>query len=154
MIHRVTAGHIFRRAYAAAPARFTRLKMATPNGIVDSLNAPGGSPQDAVQSINSIITSSEAKREDLVYDLWSRLLVVAGKTPPGEQGRLVEFLDALRKSSIKNASGEDITVGGGTLWTRLPTFGWVVRDMWNWGRDLRSDVLWAMQSMTDVARYL
>lgn len=153
MIPRVTAGHIFRKAYSAAPARFTRLNMATPNSIVDSLNAPGGSPQDAVQSINNIVVSSDAKREDLIYDLWSQLIVVAGKTPLGEQGRLVEFLDALRRSPIQNAAGENITVGGGTLWTRLPTFGWVVRDMWNWGRGSRPDALWAVQMMTDVARY-
>lgn len=156
MIHCVTARHLIRRAYAAAPARTTklaRLNMATPNNIVDSLNAPGASPQEAVQSINSVIISNEAKKEDLVYDLWSRLVLVAGKTPPAEQGRLVEFLNALRKSLIKNASGEDITVGGGTLWTRLPTFGWVVRDMWNFGRLLRLGTLWPVEIITDVARY-
>ncbi|PKS11277.1 hypothetical protein jhhlp_003039 [Lomentospora prolificans] len=105
--------------------------MSAPAAL-QSLNAPEKPLSDIVQALNSQILANESKAGDIVWDSWNTLFSIAGKTPGDQQGRLVEFVELLRKSPIKNAAGQDILVEHEALWRALPTFGWVARDLWNW----------------------
>ncbi|SPO04351.1 uncharacterized protein DNG_07036 [Cephalotrichum gorgonifer] len=100
--------------------------------MLDALSTGKASPQEVVQSVNSHVLADESKKDDVVWETWVQLFSIAGKTPPKQQGGLVEFLEVLRNSPLKNADGEDVVVEQGALWTKLPAFGWVARDLWNW----------------------
>jgi len=101
---------------------------------LDSLKSSDTALPNIVQSLSNQVLADESKADDLVWETWNSLFAVVAKTPREEQGRLVNFVDLLRKSPVKNAAGQEVTVEGGALWADLPTFGWVARDLWNWGK--------------------
>lgn len=89
-----------------------------------------------VEAFHRAVTG-QADVDGVLWESWSRFFDVVEGTPPGEQGRLVEFLVALKGFEEKDGKGERKVheAKSGKLWEDLPSFGWVARDRWNFGMD-------------------
>lgn len=93
---------------------------------------------------------------DYLWTAFSAVLAAAGATAPERQGALVEFVVRLQKTRVfvdgDGEGGDDdgdgdggaeegkeggrkvvVTCEGAEVWRGMPTFGWVVRDGWNFG---------------------
>lgn len=96
---------------------------------------------------SNLIKSDAQELDDYVYQAWTGIFDIVGKTAPeGQQQQqpIIDVLLDLRRSTIypddetgnnNDATQEQrkpVTVqGDGVLWRDLPTFGWVARDLWN-----------------------
>ncbi|KAK1832035.1 hypothetical protein QBC39DRAFT_390925 [Podospora conica] len=70
---------------------------------------------------------------DFLWDVFNAVFDAAGQAPSEKHiTSLVELLVQLRKTEVKDpATGEARTYDDGKVWTDLPSFGWVARDLWN-----------------------
>lgn len=84
---------------------------------------------------SKLLLNNTAELNDYVYDTWTGLFDLVGKTFPEHQQPIIDLLLELRKSTIYqdgDATKRPVTVqDDGILWKDLPTFGWVARDLWN-----------------------
>lgn len=69
----------------------------------------------------------------LLGSLWSSIIVLAASTSfkHSHQQKLVDFVVQLQKRPTLEKDGQVCKVEGMTVWKDLPTFGWTVRDAWN-----------------------
>ena len=72
---------------------------------------------------------------DFLWDVFNGVFGVAGQAAGDKEvTALVDLLVQLRKTDVKDPkTGEVRTCEGGKVWSELPTFGWVARDLWNFG---------------------
>ncbi|KAF4457099.1 hypothetical protein F53441_887 [Fusarium austroafricanum] len=67
--------------------------------------------------------------EDKLNNLWLDVFTAAEQTPHGEQGKLVETLQAIKNMPQANETGKKIVVWGEeTQWNELPMFGGLARE--------------------------
>jgi hypothetical protein len=88
---------------------------------------------EAVQKIAAQTTKiSASELGDFVWDVYNAVFDVSAQLQ--KQSNLVDFLVQLRQTSVSGSDGQQLSYEGGNIWTDLPTFGWVARDLWNFGR--------------------
>lgn len=72
---------------------------------------------------------------------WQSIVAAAATTSFTEasQQKLVDFVMTLQERSDVEKDGQACQVQGMTMWKDLPTFGWQIRDAWNFDPDESSD---------------
>ncbi|KAH6847181.1 hypothetical protein B0I37DRAFT_374428 [Chaetomium sp. MPI-CAGE-AT-0009] len=112
----------------------------TPAQLLEPLAnpSPGAATADAVQAavqgFSDQLRANQASASSIGDFVWAAYCAVLGavdRTPAERQAPLLEFVARLRKTTVTGADGKPLVHEGGELWTDLPTFGWVVRDRWN-----------------------
>jgi hypothetical protein len=103
-------------------------------GVVQDKNRDQATIAKAVQQLSEQATASAAEIGDFIWDVFNAVFDVSAKIDVGEQAALVDFLEALRQVDVAGADGKTLKHEGGQVWKDLPTFGWVARDLWNFGR--------------------
>jgi hypothetical protein len=88
---------------------------------------------EAAKTISAQATASASEINDFVWDVFNAVFDVSARTVEDKQSALVKFMEKLREIEVPDASGQPLTVEGGKIWTDMPTFGWVARDLWNFG---------------------
>ena len=109
--------------------------MTTPIHVLEPLIEPDATEQTvaaAVQTFNDQ-ASSASSIGDYLWEAFNAVFDVAARTPPEKQGRLLEFADRLRQTTATDANGQPLSYEGGVVWKDMPSFGWVARDLWNFG---------------------
>ena len=109
--------------------------MTTPIHVLEPLIEPDATEQTvaaAVQTFNDQ-ASSAYTIGDYLWEAFNAVFDVAARTPPEKQGRLLEFADRLRQTTATDANGQPLSYEGGVVWKDMPSFGWVARDLWNFG---------------------
>jgi hypothetical protein len=91
--------------------------------------------QATAQGLKDEAEAAPDNVDDLVWFTFSAFFEVVGRTPPERQGRLIELLTQLQQTKALGADGQVLKHGDGDgeVWADLPTFGWVARDVWNFG---------------------
>lgn len=85
---------------------------------------------EAVQKIAAQTPKTPASElGDFVWDVYNAIFDVSAQLQ--KQSHLVDFLVQLRQTSVSGSDGQQLSYEGGKIWTDLPTFGWVARDLWN-----------------------
>ncbi|KAK4450262.1 hypothetical protein QBC34DRAFT_297677 [Podospora aff. communis PSN243] len=81
------------------------------------------------------VYTSESELENFVWNVFNAVFKVSEMTDEDNQSSLVKFMEKLRKTEVtvtdQDGQSLELTVEGGKLWTDMPTFGWVARDLWN-----------------------
>ncbi|KAM7219451.1 Protein of unknown function (DUF3632) domain containing protein [Rhypophila decipiens] len=84
---------------------------------------------------SKLVQNDAQKLDDYVYDTWCGIFDLVGKTSSEHQQPIIDLLLELRKTTLylnDDSSKEPVNVqSAGILWSDLPTFGWVARDLWN-----------------------
>jgi len=88
---------------------------------------------EAVQKLSAQAQSSGSEIGDFVWDVYNAIFDTSAQLPVDKQSALVEFILQLRQVAVSDANGQPLSHEGGRIWTGLPTFGWVARDLWNFG---------------------
>lgn len=90
---------------------------------------------DHVEAFHKAVTG-QSDIDDALWACWTRFFDIVDETPPAEQERLVEFVVALKGFREKDGEGKVkvYEAKSGKLWEDLPSFGWVARDRWNFGK--------------------
>ncbi len=101
----------------------------------------------AVQTLNDQATSASSIG-DYLWEAFNAVFDVAARTPPEKQGRLLEFLGRLRQTTATDANGQPLSYEGGVVWKDMPSFGWVSRDLWNFGTQLTPELLYVYLAST------
>jgi hypothetical protein len=76
------------------------------------------------------VADNQQKVKDAIWNAYNVILAVAANSSSSDQERLVKFVTALRKEQIHTSSGP-LKEEDGVVWKDLPTFGWAVRDAFN-----------------------
>lgn len=94
--------------------------------------------QDAVTAVvrqlSEQAANSGAGIGDFLWDVFNALFDVVGDTAPENQDALIDFIAKLRQEDVSDNNGQPVTYEGDRVWTDLPSFGWLVRDIWNFGQ--------------------
>lgn len=103
-----------------------------------------GTIPDAIERFSKpasdAVTANKTKEiEDSIWYGYNALIATAAGTSHDKQQQLVDFVEHLRRKSLTNESGEEVKHEGKVVWKDLPTFGWVVRDAWNYGKRVHED---------------
>lgn len=100
-------------------------------------NAGGIDVTKVVSELSDAARAAENNVEDFVYKTWTDLFEIAGQIDYGNnaaQDDLVKVLSELRGTSVTGSGGKTLAVkDAGEVWNDLPTFGWVAREIWNFG---------------------
>ncbi|KAL2133708.1 hypothetical protein VTI74DRAFT_1884 [Chaetomium olivicolor] len=72
-----------------------------------------------------------AAMEDFLWSAFNALFQLVGRTPPENQKYLVEFVAQLRTKAVPRRDEWPSSLKG-EVYTDLPTFGWVARDLFNY----------------------
>ncbi|KAK3291985.1 uncharacterized protein B0H64DRAFT_408659 [Chaetomium fimeti] len=113
------------------PAPPTPAQLLEPLANPSAGAATADAVQAAVQGFSDQLRANQASIGDFVWAAYGAVFDAVDRTPPERQDRLVEFVARLRETAVNGADGKPLVHEGGELWTDLPTFGWVVRDKWN-----------------------
>ncbi|KAL2151442.1 hypothetical protein VTH82DRAFT_6540 [Thermothelomyces myriococcoides] len=108
--------------------------MSTPAQLLEPLTEPSATADTvsaAVQGFNDQARASASTIGDYLWDAFNAVFKAAGRTPPEHQGPLIDFLVRLRGTTVTDEEGKVLKHEDGQVWTDLPTFGWVARDLWN-----------------------
>jgi hypothetical protein len=81
-------------------------------------------------------SADEDDLEELLTVSWKAIISAAAGTPFTDAGmqKLVDFVLELGSRPDLEKDGKSCVVHDMTLWKDLPTFGWQMRDAWNFGR--------------------
>ena len=109
--------------------------MSTPIHILEPLIEPDATEQTVATAVDAFNdqANSASSIGDYLWEAFNAVFDVAARTPPEKQGRLLEFLDRLRQTTAADADGQPLSYEGGVVWKDMPSFGWVARDLWNFG---------------------
>jgi len=88
----------------------------------------------AVRQLSEQAATSGEGIGDFLWDVFNAVFDVAGDTAPENQDALIDFILKLRQEDVSDRNGQPVTYEGARVWTGLPSFGWVVRDGWNFGK--------------------
>ncbi|KAL2163569.1 hypothetical protein VTH06DRAFT_5627 [Thermothelomyces fergusii] len=108
--------------------------MTTPAQLLEPLTRPSATADSvsaAVQGFTGQARAAASTIGDYLWDAFNAVFNAAGRTPPGDQGRLIDFLAQLRGATVTDAEGKVLKHEDGQVWRDLPTFGWVARALWN-----------------------
>lgn len=91
-------------------------------------------------------TSKDEELEEALTLAWKAVIAHAADTPFTDPGadKLVEFvLELSARPDVEKSEGGDapVKVQDMTLWQDLPTFGWQMRDAWNFGKCMADDMV-------------
>ncbi|KAK0653152.1 hypothetical protein B0T16DRAFT_111532 [Cercophora newfieldiana] len=86
---------------------------------------------EAVQKLSAQAADSVAKIGDFVWDVFNAIFDVSAQLPEEKQSNLVDLMVQLRQVAVTNTNDEPVTCENKSVWTDLPTFGWVARKLWN-----------------------
>jgi len=115
--------------------------------IIESLTK-GGVSTDAYAKVSSAVeelvnggkvaqSETPPKMADYLWDTFNEVFVLAGKTAGANQQHIIDLLLGLRKNTIlDDGTCQPLRIeaaGEGVVWRDLPSFGWVARDLWNFG---------------------
>ncbi|KXH56883.1 hypothetical protein CSAL01_06131 [Colletotrichum salicis] len=89
--------------------------------------------EDTVSEFKDLAKKSESQIEDFLWDTYNAIFAVAKQTSPENQTPLVDLLQRLRGSTVTASDGQPLKLNSQVVWKDLPTFGWVARDLWNFG---------------------
>jgi hypothetical protein len=91
--------------------------------------------KEFMRPFNDAVDSGDGAVEEALWQSWSDLIKYSATIPHSEQGRLVQFMQELRKEqSPKKQNEESCKIWGETLeWKTLPLFGPSLRESWNNG---------------------
>lgn len=64
------------------------------------------------------------------YNVSLALLELAQRLEPAKHHKLVEFVSKLQKQTATDSTGEPLKTQGSTLWTDLPSLGYVELETW------------------------
>lgn len=110
---------------------------STPAQLLEPLAGPqAGDPSAVAAAVHGFTDQVRAAAPavgDYLWDAFHAVFAAAGRTPPERQGPLVEFLTRLRQTTAAGADGQPLRYEGGEVWRDMPSFGWVARDLWNFG---------------------
>lgn len=112
--------------------------MATPKSPIDILERlvqPDATEHTVAIVVHSFTEQAKSASSigDYLWEAFNAMFDVAARTPLEKQGRLVEFLGRLRQTTATGADGQPLSYEGGAVWKDMPSFGWVARDLWNFG---------------------
>lgn len=114
--------------------------------IVESLTKGVGA--DASTKVSSAVSElvnggkvaeseTPSKMADYLWDAFNDVFELAGRTAPDHQRSIIDLLVGLRKNTIlDDGTCQPLRIkaaGEGVVWRDLPSFGWVARDLWNFG---------------------
>ncbi|KAM7183256.1 Protein of unknown function (DUF3632) domain containing protein [Rhypophila sp. PSN 637] len=115
--------------------------LATVSALTDSTPSTSTDSGAITNVADKIVQGSKLVQKDTqeldnyVYDTWCGIFDLVGKTSSEHQQPIIDLLLELRKTTLypnDDSSKEPVNVqSAGTLWSDLPTFGWVARDLWN-----------------------
>jgi len=115
--------------------------------IIESLTK-GGVSTDAYAKVSSAVeelvnggkvaqSETPPKMADYLWDTFNEVFDLAGKTAGANQQHIIDLLLGLRKNTIlDDGTCQPLRIeaaGEGVVWRDLPSFGWVARDLWNFG---------------------
>lgn len=115
--------------------------------IMESLTK-GGVSTDAYAKVSSAVeelvkggkvaqSETPPKMADYLWDTFNEVFDLAGKTAGANQQHIIDLLLGLRKNTIlDDGTCQPLRIeaaGEGVVWRDLPSFGWVARDLWNFG---------------------
>ncbi|KAK1705797.1 hypothetical protein BDP67DRAFT_530346 [Colletotrichum lupini] len=89
--------------------------------------------ENTVDEFKDLAKKSESQIEDFLWDTYNAIFAVAKQTPPEKQTPLLDFLQRLRETTVTASDGQPLKLNNQVVWKDLPTFGWVARDLWNFG---------------------
>lgn len=110
--------------------------MSGPAEMLKPLTDPSATPDTvtaAVRGFNTQASASASSIGDFLWDAFNALFQAVGRTPPAHQTHLLDFLTQLRQTIATDAEGKPMRYEDGDVWRDLPTFGWIARDLWNFG---------------------
>ncbi len=110
-----------------------------PAQILAPLRDPSASPEavtTAVERLTNLVSDSSGNVGNVVCATFGAVFDAADSTAPEHQGPLLDFLARLQQTAATDSAGTPLRFEYGVLWTDMPTFGWVARDLWNFGRFL------------------
>jgi hypothetical protein len=83
-------------------------------------------------------SADEDDLEELLAVSWKAIISAAACTSFTDAGmqKLVDFVLELGSRPDLEKNGKSCVLHDMTLWKDLPTFGWQMRDAWNFGRSL------------------
>ena len=88
----------------------------------------------AVRRLSEQAAVSAAEIGDFVWDVYNAVFDAVAQTAAEHQDGLVFFMEQLRQAEVLDGRGQPLNHEDGRVWMDLPTFGWVARDLWNFGR--------------------
>lgn len=104
--------------------------------LLDPLTGPHATRETATAAVRALNDQARADPDSIGDFLWDVFTVVVGAAqgaPAERQGTLIEFLVQLRQTAATDANGQPLAYCDGQVWKDMPSFGWVVRDRWNFG---------------------
>lgn len=110
--------------------------MSAPAELLKPLTDPSATPDTvttAVHGFNTQASASASSIGDFLWDAFNAVFQAVGRTPPAHQAHLLDFLAQLRQTTATDAEGKSLRYEDGEVWRDLPTFGWIARDLWNFG---------------------
>lgn len=120
---------------AASPAH-QLLKPLVNGQDTPKCDAGGVDVSKVVSELSDAARAAENNVDDFVYNTWTDLFEIAGQIEYGNvaQDQLVKVMKELRGTSVTGSGGKTLAVqDAGEVWKDLPTFGWVAREIWNFG---------------------
>lgn len=103
----------------------------------DALTKVSSAANELVNGGKVAQSETPSKMADYLWDTFSSVFDLAGKTAPDNQHTIIELLVTLRKKTIlHDGTCQPLRIeaaGEGVVWRDLPSFGWVARDLWNFG---------------------
>ncbi|KAK4124390.1 hypothetical protein N657DRAFT_644614 [Parathielavia appendiculata] len=113
--------------------------MATLAELLSTLTGSSTAPLDAINAAVEVFNSQaraagpdENSVGDYVWEAMNALFAAAGRTPPDNQGPLVEFVVRLESTTATDAEGKALNSSQGQVWKDLPYFGIVARESLNY----------------------
>ncbi|TEA12764.1 hypothetical protein C8034_v005738 [Colletotrichum sidae] len=98
------------------------------------------SPESLEKEIDAVVKAfvdlarkAESELEDFLWDTYNAIFTVAKGTPYSRQTPLVQFVYRLRETTATGSDGQALHIKESVVWKDLPTFGWVARDLFNFG---------------------
>jgi hypothetical protein len=77
----------------------------------------------------TILSCNADSLGDHFYNTTSSIIVLCQRIVPEQQSKLVTFVVELQKNTVLDPkTGETLRHGKDLVWTRLPTFSWIVGD--------------------------
>ena len=109
--------------------------MSTPIHILEPLIESDATEHTVAAAVRTFNDQANAATSigDYLWEAFNAVFDVAARTPPENQGRLLEFLDRLRQTTATDANGQPLSYEDGVVWKDMPSFGWLARDLWNFG---------------------
>jgi len=124
--------------------------MSTPIHMLEPLIEPHSTENTVAAAVHTFNdqANSASSIGDYLWEAFNAVFDVAARALPEKQGRLLEFSDRLRQTTAIDANGQPLSYEGGVVWKDMPSFGWVARDLWNFGTYFTPELLYVYLAST------